>query len=76
MAARVGEVTEASEIRRFNQMIFERYPDTILYSPTEHSTAVMRASPQLISTIRIAEGRSRTELGGVVDGQIVPWTGQ
>jgi general stress protein 26 len=56
MAARVAEVTDLAEIQRLNSLISQRYPEQAVFAPREASSAVLRATPTLISVIDLTKG--------------------
>jgi nitroimidazol reductase NimA-like FMN-containing flavoprotein (pyridoxamine 5'-phosphate oxidase superfamily) len=62
MAARAAEVTELAEIDHLNALMLERYPGQIMFSPRETSTAVLRATPEVISVIDLPKGPGEPEL--------------
>jgi hypothetical protein len=51
MAAHALEVTDPPEVRRLNLIIAERYPGRTLFAPRETSSALIRATPVVISLI-------------------------
>jgi general stress protein 26 len=51
MAANAVEVTDATEVRRLNAMLVERYPEQQVFNPHDASVAVMKAAPLMISVI-------------------------
>ena len=56
MAARVAEVSDLDEIARLNRLISRRYPEQAVFAPREASSAVMRATPLVISVIDLTKG--------------------
>jgi general stress protein 26 len=62
MAARAAEVTELAEIKHLNALMLERYPEQARFSPREASTAVLRATPEVISIINLPKGHGEPEL--------------
>jgi nitroimidazol reductase NimA-like FMN-containing flavoprotein (pyridoxamine 5'-phosphate oxidase superfamily) len=67
MAARAAEVTELAEIDHLNALVLERYPGQVMFSPRETSTAVLRATPEVISVIDLPKGPGEPELVRVND---------
>lgn len=74
MAARVTKVEEAYEIERLNRLIYERYPGVAVFAPRESNSAVLRATPHLVSLVDETAGLEQpvlletsvhTELGPV-----------
>ena len=62
MAAHAAEVTELAEIDHLNALMLERYPGQVMFSPRETSTAVLRATPEVISVIDLPKGPGEPEL--------------
>ncbi len=62
MGARAAEVFDAAEIRHLSTLIRRRYPGQDIFSPREASSAVMRATPVVISMIDLAKGPGEPEL--------------
>jgi len=62
MAALAAEVTELAEIDHLNALMLERYPEQARFSPREPSTAVLRATPEVISIINLPKGHGEPEL--------------
>ena len=67
MAARVAEVTDMDEVKRLNLLIAERYPQQTLFAPREISSALMRATPKVISVIDHSKGPGQPELVEVIN---------
>jgi nitroimidazol reductase NimA-like FMN-containing flavoprotein (pyridoxamine 5'-phosphate oxidase superfamily) len=67
MAARAAEVTELAEIDHLNALMLERYPGQVVFSPRESSTAVLRATPEVISVVDLPKGPGEPELVRVSD---------
>lgn len=59
LAATVSEVTDPAAVRRLNDLIRERYPEQIVFTPSGVSIAVMKALPVVISLIDPASGQDR-----------------
>lgn len=66
IAARAAEVLDLDEIARLNHAIWERYPHQAVFAPREASSAVMRATPALISVIDMSKGPGAPDLVEVV----------
>lgn len=62
MAARVSEVTDLDEIKRLNILIGARYPAQAVFAPREASSAILRATPKVISIVDAAIGSGQPEL--------------
>ena len=62
MAARAAEVTDIEEVGRLNALIIRRYPEQAVFAPREAFSAVMRATPRIISLIDLAKGPGHPEL--------------
>jgi len=62
MAARAAEVTDLEEVGRLNALIIRRYPEQSVFAPREASSAVMRATPTVISLIDLSKGPGHPEL--------------
>lgn len=62
MAAHAAEVTELAEIEHLNSLLLERYPEQTVFSPRELSTAVLRATPAVVSVIDLAKGPGEPDL--------------
>jgi nitroimidazol reductase NimA-like FMN-containing flavoprotein (pyridoxamine 5'-phosphate oxidase superfamily) len=56
MAAKAAEVTELREIDHLNTLMQSRYPDQNIFSPREISSAVIRATPSIVSVIDLPRG--------------------
>jgi nitroimidazol reductase NimA-like FMN-containing flavoprotein (pyridoxamine 5'-phosphate oxidase superfamily) len=67
MAARAAEVNELAEIRHLNELMLARYPGQAMFSPRETSSAVLRATPELISVIDLPKGPGEPEMVRVGD---------
>jgi general stress protein 26 len=59
LAATVSEVTDATAVRRLNDLILERYPEQAVFTPSGASIAVMKALPVVISLIDPASGQDK-----------------
>lgn len=57
LAATVSEVTDASAVRRLNDLIQERYPEQVVFTPPGASIAVMKVLPVVFSLIDPAGGQ-------------------
>ena len=62
IAARAAEVLDLDEVARLNHATWERYPQQAVFAPREASSAVMRATPTLISVIDMSKGPGQPEL--------------
>ena len=62
MAAHATEVTTIAEIDHLNAVLRDRYPEQSLFSPRESLSAVLRASPIVVSVIDLAKGPGTPEL--------------
>jgi nitroimidazol reductase NimA-like FMN-containing flavoprotein (pyridoxamine 5'-phosphate oxidase superfamily) len=62
MAAHAAEVIDLAEIEHLNQLMLERYPEQVVFSPREASTAVLRATPVVISIIDLPQGPGEPDL--------------
>src|SRR5580692_7440130 len=62
MAARAAEVTDLAEIDHLNELMQERYPGQTRFSPREVSTAILRATPEIISVIDLPKGPGEPDL--------------
>lgn len=56
MAARAVEVEEVAEVLRLDDLLLRRYPEQMVFAPRAASSAVIRASPTVISIIDLARG--------------------
>lgn len=56
MAARVSEVQDIDEVLRLNVLLHDRYPEQARFAPRETSSAIMRATPMVISVIDLSKG--------------------
>jgi general stress protein 26 len=56
MAAKAAEVTELREIDHLNALMRSRYPEQNVFSPREVSSAVIRATPIIVSVIDLPRG--------------------
>ena len=72
MAALAEEVVDTAHIVQFDDTMLKRYPRGRLYNPTSEAMALIRARLQLISVVRINDGRSQSELLRVEDGRLSP----
>ena len=59
VAATVSEVTDAVAVRRLNDLILERYPEQMVFTPSGASIALMKALPTVISLIDPANGQDK-----------------
>ena len=57
LAATVSEVTDASAVRRLNDLIQERYPEQVVFTPPGASIAVMKVWPGVFSLIAPASSQ-------------------
>jgi nitroimidazol reductase NimA-like FMN-containing flavoprotein (pyridoxamine 5'-phosphate oxidase superfamily) len=62
MAAHAAEVTDLAEVEHLNQLLLDRYPEQTIFWPRELSTAILRATPTVISIIDLAKGPGEPEL--------------
>lgn len=62
MAARVSEVTDASEIEHVNLLAARQCPEQPVFAPREVSAAVLRATPAVISLIDLSMGPGEPQL--------------
>ncbi|CAN5677740.1 pyridoxamine 5'-phosphate oxidase family protein [soil metagenome] len=62
IAARAAEVLDIQEVLRLNASVRERYPEHAVFAPREALSAVMRATPSLISVIDMSKGPGHPEL--------------
>jgi general stress protein 26 len=67
MAAHAAEVTDLAEIDHLNALMLERYPGQVMFSPRETSSAVLRATPEIISVIDLPKGPGEPDLVRVSD---------
>lgn len=67
MAAHAAAVTDMAEIERLNALLRERYPEQSMFSPREAATAVLRATPIMISIIDLAKRPGEPDLIRVGD---------
>lgn len=65
IAARAAEVLDLDEVLRLNLAVRERYPHQAVFAPREALSAVMRATPSLISVIDMSKGPGHPELVAV-----------
>lgn len=72
LAGRAVEVTEAAEVERLNQMVFERYPEGRAFCPSGSSVAVMRLSPEIVAPVAVIGGRSRAQTYAIGPGGAPP----
>ena len=72
MAALAEEVTDTAHIVQFDDAMLKRYPRGPLYNPVGDAMALIRAKPQVVSLVRLSDGRSRAELRRVEDGRLAP----
>lgn len=76
LAATVSEVTDAGAVRRLNDLIEERYPEQVVFTPSGASIAVMKALPVVISLIDPASGQDkpvllRVDRGGALRPDVI-----
>lgn len=62
LSARAEEVTRTAQIVHIDDLMLTRFPNGPFYSPTSSSMALMRATPEFVSTVRIVGDRSFPEL--------------
>lgn len=62
IAARAAEVLDLDEVLRLNRSVLERYPHQAMFAPREALSAVMCATPSLISVIDMSKGPGHPEL--------------
>ena len=62
MAARVSEVTDYDEVARLNVLLHERYPEQGVFAPREASSALLKATPTVVSIIDLAKGPGQPQL--------------
>jgi general stress protein 26 len=67
MAAHAEPVTDGAEIDRVNELMRERYHELAVFSPRETSSALLRASPMVVSLIDLGKGPGEPELVSVAD---------
>ena len=67
MAARAEVVTSPVALERFNELMRERYHGRAVFSPRETASAVVRASPMVISVIDLGRGPGEPALVSVAD---------
>jgi hypothetical protein len=67
MAAHAAEVADLAEIDLLNALLLRRYPGQRRFSPREASTAVLRATPIMISIIDLPKSHGEPELVQVSD---------
>jgi nitroimidazol reductase NimA-like FMN-containing flavoprotein (pyridoxamine 5'-phosphate oxidase superfamily) len=72
LAGRAVEVTDAAEVERLNNLVFERYPDARAFCPSGSSVAVMRLSPEIVAPVAVISGRSRAETYAIGPGGAPP----
>ncbi len=72
LAGRAVEVTDAAEVERLNNLVFERYPDARAFCPSGSSVAVMRLSPEIVAPVAVIGGRSRAETYAIGPGGAPP----
>jgi len=59
LAATVSEVTDADAVRRLNDLIQERYPEQVVFTPPGVSIAVMKVLPEVFSLVDAAGGQDK-----------------
>lgn len=75
MAARAIEVTDLREIDRLNNLIRSRYPEVEVFAPRDAASAIVRATPTLISLLDDAGGLAQPLLLQVsASGELSPST--
>lgn len=62
MSARVTEVTDAEEIARLNIILRARYPEQSVFAPREASSALLKATPRIVSIIDLPRGAGQPQL--------------
>ena len=62
IAARAAEVMDFDEVNRLNALINRHYPEQSVFAPRKASSAVMRATPEIISLIDLSKGPGQPEL--------------
>lgn len=72
LAGRAVEVTDAAEVERLNNLVFERYPDARAFCPSGSSVAVMRLSPEIVAPVAVISGRSRAQTYAIGPGGAPP----
>lgn len=65
MAAHAESVTDIAEIERANELMRERYHEHAVFSPRETPSALLRASPMVVSLIDLGKGPGEPELVSV-----------
>jgi nitroimidazol reductase NimA-like FMN-containing flavoprotein (pyridoxamine 5'-phosphate oxidase superfamily) len=59
LAATVSEVIDAAAVHRLNELIQERYPEQVLFTPSGASIAVMKVLPVVFSLVDSADGQDK-----------------
>lgn len=59
LAATVSEVTDAAAVRRLNDLIQERYPEQVVFTPPGASIAVMKVLPVVFSLVDSVGGQDK-----------------
>jgi general stress protein 26 len=67
MAAHAEPVTDGAETDRVSELMRERYHEQVVFSPRETSSALLRASPMVVSLIDLGKGPGEPELVSVAD---------
>jgi len=62
MAARVTEVTDFEEVGRLNAILHARYPEQAVFAPREASSALLKATPKLVSIVDLTKGPGKPQL--------------
>ncbi len=62
IAAQAEEVMSVSEVGRLNTLLHQSYPEQAMFSPREASSAVIRATPMVVSIIDLARGPGEPDL--------------
>ena len=72
LSGRAEEITRTGQIVHVDDLMLKRFPNGPFYSPTSSSMALMRATPEIVSTVRIVGGRSFPELWHVQGEELMP----
>lgn len=68
-AARATEVVDLAEIARLNELIQRRYPEQAVFAPREALTAIVKATPTIVSVVDLTKGPG-TPVLAVVETQV------
>jgi uncharacterized pyridoxamine 5'-phosphate oxidase family protein len=71
MSARVFEVTDPEEVARLNAILAERYPEQAVFAPREASSALLKATPKVISIVNLPKGPGPPRLVAVESETVV-----